>query len=235
MKKYLLLSAVAVMALMTSCRDYSYEEEPNRVFIEGLTVESVAHEYFEETRRQTPVISAPAERIPIDGFAEMLEIDTTFMKYWDVVCNGQKVNAKGDAVLMFHRIPKFMVVHADGKVACYKDFRNIGNENVSLDLTNCICTTCIGYVTDSYIALLTPEHRNYNWETDNRLRCLDFYSLADGTYLGSFKLPQEVDDMWIQDVNFANGLLEVYYTSSLFSEKYTYKFSKDIESLLNKE
>jgi hypothetical protein len=52
--------------------------------------------------------------------------------------------------------------------------------------------------------------------------------------LGSFKLPQEVDDMWIQDVNFANGLLEVYYTSSLFSEKYTYKFSKDIESLLNK-
>ena len=68
MKKYLLLSAVAVMALMTSCRDYSYEEEPNRVFIEGLTVETVAHEYFEETRRQTPVISAPAERIPIDGF-----------------------------------------------------------------------------------------------------------------------------------------------------------------------
>ena len=235
MKKYLLLSAVAVMALMTSCRDYSYEEEPNRVFIEGLTVESVAHEYFEETRRQTPVISAPAERIPIDGFAEMLEIDTTFMKYWDVVCNGQKVNAKGDAVLMFHRIPKFMVVHADGKVACYKDFRNIGNENVSLDLTNCICTTCIGYVTDSYIALLTPEHRNYNWETDNRLRCLDFYSLSDGTYLGSLKLPQEVDDMWIQDVNFANVLLEVYYTSSLFSEKYTYKFSKDIESLLSQE
>lgn len=40
MKKYLLLSAVAVMALMTSCRDYSYEEEPNRVFIEGLTVEN---------------------------------------------------------------------------------------------------------------------------------------------------------------------------------------------------
>jgi hypothetical protein len=82
--------------------------------------------------------------------------------------------------------------------------------------------------------LLPPGNRNSNWETDNRLRCLDFYSLADGTYLGSFKLPQEVDDMWIQDVNFANGLLEVYYTSSLFSEKYTYKFSKDIESLLNK-
>lgn len=234
MKKYVLLSAVALATLMTSCRDYSYEEEPNRVFIEGLTVETVAHEYFEETRRQTPVISAPAERIPIDGFAEMLEIDTTFMKYWDVVCNGQKVNAKGDAVLMFHRIPKFMVVHADGKVACYKDFRNLGNENVSLDLTNCICTTCIGYITDSYVALLTPDQRIYNWNTDHLNRCLDFYSLADGTYIGSIKLPKEVCDMWLQDVHFENGLLEVYYTDALFSEKYTYKFSKDIESLLNK-
>lgn len=229
MKKYLLLSAVAVMALMTSCRDYSYEEETNRVFIKDLSVEIVEHEYFEEPRTQTPVISAPAERIPIDNFAEMLEIDTTYMKYWDVVCNGQKVNDKGDAVLMFHRIPRFMVVHADGNVACYKDFRNLDNDVVSLDLTNCICTTCIGYVTDSYIALLTPEHRNYNWATDNRLRCLDFYSLSDGTYLGSLKMPQEVTDMWIQDINFANDLLEVYYTSSLFSEKYTYKFNKPIE------
>ncbi len=234
MKKYLLLSAVAIMALMTSCRDYSYEEEPNRVFIEGLTVETVAHEYFEEPRTQTPVISAPAERIPIDSFAEMLEIDTTYMKCWDVVGNGQKVNAKGDVVLMFHRLPRFMIINAEGKASCYKDFRNLDNDVVSLDLTNCICTTCIGYVTDKYVALLTSEHRNYNWETDNRRRCLDFYSLSDGTYLGSFKLPQEVTDMWIQDVNFANGLLEVYYTSSLFSEKYTYKFSKDIESLLNK-
>lgn len=41
--------------------------------------------------------------------------------------------------------------------------------------------------------------------------------------------------MWIQDVHFENGLLEVYYTGGLFSEKYTYKFSKDINSLLNKE
>ena len=235
MKKYVLLSAVALATLITSCCDYSYEEEPNRVFIEGLTVETVAHEYFEEARTQTPVISAPAERIPIDGFAEMLEIDTTFMKYWDVVCNGQKVNAKGDAVLMFHRIPKFMVVHADGKVACYKDFRNLGNEIVSLDLTNCICATCVGYITDSYIALLTPDQRIYNWNTDHLNRCLDFYSLADGTYIGSMKLPKEVCDMWLQDVHLENGLLEVYYTGHLFSEKYTYKFSKDIESLLNKE
>ena len=65
MKKYLLLSAVALATLMTSCCDYSYEEETNRVFIEGLTVETIAHEYFEEARTQTPVISAPAERIPV--------------------------------------------------------------------------------------------------------------------------------------------------------------------------
>ena len=63
MKKYLLLSAVALAAIMTSCTEKSYEEETNRVYIENLTVETVAHEYFEEPRTQTPVISAPAERI----------------------------------------------------------------------------------------------------------------------------------------------------------------------------
>ena len=75
MKKYLLLSAVAIAILMSSCRDFSYEEETNRVYIEGLTVETVAHEYFEEARTQTPVISAPAERISIDGFAEIDDIN----------------------------------------------------------------------------------------------------------------------------------------------------------------
>ena len=235
MKKYFLLSAVAIATLMTSCRDYSYEEETNRVYIEDLTVETVAHEYFDESRWNTPNILAPEVKTDVTKYADLLELDSTLVKYEDVLANVQKLNTKGDLVIMMHRIPKFVVVDADGNTACYKDFRNLGNEIVSLDLTNCICATCVGYVTDSYIALLTPDQRINNWHTDHLRRCLDFYSLSDGTYLGSFKLPQEVDDMWIQDVHFENGLLEVYYTGGLFSEKYTYKFSKDINSLLNKE
>lgn len=235
MKKYLLLSAVALATLMSSCCDYSYEEETNRVFIEGLTIETVAHEYFEESRWNTPNILSPEVKTDVTKYADILELDSTLVKYEDVLANVQKFNTKGDLVIMMHRIPKFVVVNADGKASCYKDFRNLGNEIVSLDLTNCICATCVGYVTDSYIALLTPDQRIYNWNTDHLNRCLDFYSLADGTYIGSMKLPKEVNDMWLQDVHFENGLLEVYYTDALFSEKYTYKFSKDIESLLNQE
>lgn len=235
MKKYLLLSAAVMAAIMTSCTEKSYEEETNRVYIEDLTVETVAHEYIEESRWNSPNILAPETKTDVTKYADLLELDSTLVKYEDVLANVQKLNTKGDLVIMMHRIPKFVVVSADGKATCYKDFRNLGNEIVSLDLTNCICATCVGYVTDSYIALLTPDQRINNWHTDHLRRCLDFYSLADGTYLGSMKLPKEVSYMWLQDIHFENGLLEVYYTDALFSEKYTYKFSKDITSLLNKK
>ena len=119
MKKYLLLSAVALATFMTSCRDYSYEEEPNRVFIEGLTVETVAHEYFEESRWDTPNILSPEVKTDVTKYADILELDSTLVKYEDVLANVQKYNTKGDLVIMMHRIPKFVVVTADGKASCY--------------------------------------------------------------------------------------------------------------------
>ena len=85
MKKYLLLSAVAIATLMSSCRDFSYEEETNRVYIEGLTVETVAHEYFEESRWNTPNILSPEVKTDVTKYADILELDSNIVKYEDVL------------------------------------------------------------------------------------------------------------------------------------------------------
>ena len=147
-------------------------------------------------------------------------------------------NESGVTAVLLRDIPYFILIDAQGNATCYPDFRleplpllkARKGRDLSVEPFKPICATHTGFITDKYLALLTPALRSSDWDISGPWRYLDFYCLKDGHYIGSAEIPLgDSETQWIYDLELRGEELLVHYTDMNQSSSDYYRFSVDLE------
>ena len=148
-------------------------------------------------------------------------------------------NEQGVTAVMMRDIPRFILVDAYGNASCHPDFRYEPlptlkarkGRDLSVEPFKPICATHTGFITDEYLALLTPALRCTDWDISGPWRYLDFYDLNDGHYLGSVEIPLgDSNTQWIYDLELLGDELRVHYTDMNISSSDHYRFALDFDA-----
>ncbi len=145
-------------------------------------------------------------------------------------------NEGGTRAVLMRGVPRFVLVNPLGDAACYPDFRGEPlpalkarkGRDLAVEAFKPICATHTGFITERYLALLTPALRCTDWDISGPWRFLDFYCLKDGRYLGSAEVPlADTGTQWIYDLELRSDTLLAHYTDMNQSSLYRYRFTLD--------
>ena len=131
-------------------------------------------------------------------------------------------NQQGARVYWFRDLPYFVIQDTTGELRAYSDFRKqplpqaVGEKGHDLILKEAVsnfCSTQAGMIGDTWMALITPELRCSDWGASGGERCIDFYALSDGRYLGSTALPESpVASQWVQAVEMLGDEMHILFS-----------------------
>ncbi|MBP5318019.1 MAG: hypothetical protein J6Y77_01255, partial [Paludibacteraceae bacterium] len=149
-------------------------------------------------------------------------------------------NQSGWTAVLLRNVPRFILVDPNGQAKAYEDFRHAAlpkliarrGRDLVVDSKG-FCATHTGFITEDFLALLTPSRHCVDWDASGPDRHLDLYRLTDGAYLGSIELPEgEKSTHWIFDLHLQGDDLWVYYSDMLESSTDHYKLTFDLEDNL---
>lgn len=232
---FVLLTATALLAACTTPPVNEMLPEAERTLLEG------SFTWVDHGEADTSLINLDVPEATLDMpegvnitallFGEGNETDNLFLEH-RIIANKQGIHA-----VMMRQIPRFILIDTAGQATAYRDFRNMelpqllarkGRDIVVAD-SGSFCATHTGFITDQYLALLTPTLRCTDWDISGPWRYLDFYCVHTGGYLGSIEVPVgKSETQWIYDMELDGEDLWIHYTDMQSSSWDRYKFTLQI-------